>query len=530
MESNQPVLVGRRRELALIDAFLTRAAEGAASLAVRGPAGIGKTTVWHAGVALAAERGWRVLVARPAGVEASLSFAGLVDLFAHVDDAALDGLPAPQRRALAAALLREDPVDGRIDRRALATGTATALQELARAEPVLVAVDDAQWLDTATVDALSFALRRGTDAKIGVLCSIRTDAGRPDTFETALPEERQADLVLRPLTVAAIHEMIRARLGRSLPRPTVVRIVERTEGNAFYALEIARELVRRGGDTPDELPVPASAQELVRRNVGSLPHETRDALLLASALVAPTTAVASAEAFEPAEQAGVVRVDADGRIHFEHPLLAAALYESVSAARRRDVHRHLVELAGEPETRARHLALAAERPRRGGRRGARRRSDAYGLRAAPRRPQASWRGSRFRRLPKLRTTPGLVERYCSPTTSSTPASRPVAGDAGSVRRLLGDGDLRAELLRDLGYCLWYEGERDAGYRLVLDALEHARDDALAARTHAAAAWLWHDGDLDRAIGHADAVVALLDRRSTPGRTPGRCSSARTSGS
>ena len=174
----QPPVVGRRRELAAIEAFLARATEGSAGLVIRGPAGIGKTTIWQAGVALAAEHGWRVLVARPAGVEASLSFAGLVDLFAHVDDAELDLLPAPQRRALAAALLREDPVDGRIDRRALATATATALHELAHAKPVLIAVDDAQWLDTATVDALSFALRRGVDAPIGVLCSIRTDAER----------------------------------------------------------------------------------------------------------------------------------------------------------------------------------------------------------------------------------------------------------------------------------------------------------------------------------------------------------------
>ena len=78
------------------------------------------------------------------------------------------------------------------------------------------------------------------------------------------------------------------------------------------------------------------------------------------------------------------------------------------------------------------------------------------------------------------------------------------------------GDLRAELLRDLGYWLWYEGEREAGYSLVVEALEHARDDGLAARTHAAAAWLWHDGDLDRAIEHADAAVALLDPEEHPG--------------
>ncbi len=457
-----------------------------------------------------------MLVARPAGVEASLSFAGLVDLFAHVDDAALDGLPAPQRRALAAALLREDPEDGRIDRRALATGTATALHELALGGPVLVAVDDAQWLDTATVEALSFALRRGTDARIGVLCSIRTDAGRPDTFETALPEDRRANLVLRPLTVAALHEVIRARLGRSLPRPTVVRIVERTEGNAFYALEIARELVRRGEDTPGELPVPASAQELVRLSVGRLPPETRDALLLAAAVAAPTTAVASAEAFEPAEQAGVVRVVADGRIHFEHPLLAAALYESVSPRRRRDVHRQLVDLAGDPETRARHLALATEGPDE---------SVAAELDAAATHTAARGASAAAGELARLalNATPDAASEARARRTlllahhlldaGESAASRAAleAFDASSV-----DGDLRAELLRDLGYCLWYEGERETGYRLVLDALEHARDDGLAARTHVAAAWLWHDGDLDRAIEHADAAVALLDPEEHPG--------------
>ena len=81
----------------------------------------------------------------------------------------------------------------------------------------------------------------------------------------------------------------------------------------------------------------------MRGRVGRLPRETRDALLLASALAVPTTAVASADAFEAAEEAGVVRVDAAGRIHFEHPLLAAAIYESASPSRRRDAHRRLIE-------------------------------------------------------------------------------------------------------------------------------------------------------------------------------------------
>jgi DNA-binding CsgD family transcriptional regulator len=512
----QPVVVGRRSELDAIEAFLARASDGAAAFAVIGPAGIGKTTLWKAGIGLAAERGWRPLVAQPAGVEASLSFAGLVDLFAHVDDAELDFLPTPQRRALTAALLRDEPVDGRIDPRALATATANAVLELARAGPVLVAVDDAQWLDKATADALYFALRRCADATIGVLCSVRTEGGRPNTFETALPEDRCVDLELAPLTVAAMHEVIRARLGRSLPRPTLVKILERTGGNAFYALEIARELARRGDDAPRELPIPTSAQELVRVSVGRLPRATRHALLLASALAVPTTAVGSPDAFEPAESAGVIRIDAGGRIHFEHPLLAAAIYESASPSRRRSVHRELVAYSDDLETRARHLALAAD----GADEAVAAELDAAATHTAAR--GASAAAAELAGL-ALQTTPGEAQEARARRTLALAHHLLDAGESAHSRAVLEafdaysvEGDLRAELLRDRGYGLWYEGERESGYRLVLDALECVRDRELAARTHAAAAWLWHDGDLDRAIAHADAAVALLDPEEQPG--------------
>ena len=516
MGSDQPVVVGRRRELAAIERFLTQAADGAAALTVRGPAGIGKTTVWEAGVELAVDIGRQALVARPAGVEASLSFAGLVDLFASVDDTALEFLPTPQRRALLAALLRDDPVGGRIDRRALATATASTLRELSRVEPILIAVDDAQWLDDATADALRFALRRGVDARVGVLCSVRTDTDRRETFETALPDDRRTDLELTPLTVAAIHEVIRARLGRSLPRPTVVKILERTDGNAFYALEIARELVHHGIDDPGELPVPASAQELVRGRVGRLPRETRDALLLASALAVPTTSVASADAFDPAEQAGVVRIDSAGRIHFEHPLLAAAIYESASSTRRRNAHRQLVERADDLETRARHLALAAKGPDETV---ASELDDAASHTASR---GASSAASELARL-ALQATPfdahdararrALTLAHYLLDAGESAAARAAleAVDASSV-----EGDLRARILSDLGYSHSYEGDRESGYRLILEALEHVRDGVLAARTHGAAAWLWHDADVDRAIEHSDAAVALLDPDEHPG--------------
>ena len=500
----------------MIDAFLARPSEGAKALAVTGPAGIGKTTLWQAGVDLAARHGWRVLAARPAGVEASLSFAGLVDLFAHVDDEAFDLLPAPQRRALAAALLRDDPVGGRIDPRALATATATALHDLARAEPLLVAVDDAQWLDTASANALHFALRRAEDAHVAVLCSVRTDAVRPDTFETALPESQREEVRLRPLTIASLHEVIRARLGHSLPRPTIVKILERTEGNTFYALEIARQLIRTGEDSPGELPVPASAHDLVHANVERLPRATRDALLLASAAAAPTTAVAPSGAFRAAVEVGVVRIDDADRIHFEHPLLAAAIYESASPSRRRAAHRRLVDSSSDPETRARHLALAAAEPDES----VAAELDAAATHTAGR--GASAAAAELARL-ALQATPAEAHEARARRTIALAHYLLDAGESAASRSVLDafdarsvEGDLRAELLRDLGYSHWYEGERESGYRLVLEALEHARDRELAARTHTAAAWLWHDRDLDRAIAHADAAVALLDADQHPG--------------
>lgn len=509
-------VVGRGRELATIEAFLGRMSGGAGVLTVSGPPGIGKTTVWEAGVELAAARGWRVLMARPAGVEASLSFAGLVDLFGHVDDATIEFLPGPQRRALLAALLRDGPVGERIDSRALATATATALRELSGAEPIVIAVDDAQWLDRATLDVLNFALRRLADARVGVLCSVRTGAERSDALESTLRQDRRAELELAPLTVAALHEVIRERLGRSLPRPTVVKILETTGGNAFYGLEIARELTRHGEDEPDELPVPASAQELVRVRVGRLPRETREALLLASALAVPTTAIASAGAFDPAEEAGVVRVDPAGRIQFEHPLLAAAIYESASATRRRSAHRQLVERSDDLEERARHLALAADRPDEA----LAAELDAAAMHTAAR--GASSTAAELARLALQATPTGATEDRARRTLALAHHLLD-AGESGAAHAVLSgfdaysvEGDLRAELMRDLGWSLWYAGERESGYRLILDALEHAPNTELAARTHGAAAWLWHDADLERAIEHADAAVALLEPEEQPG--------------
>ena len=511
----EEAVVGRRRELELVERFLTRDLERAKALAIKGPPGIGKTTVWQAGVELAQTAGRRLLVARPTGAEASLSFAGLVDLLAPVDDALLSDLPSPQHRALAAALLRGEAPGGRVDRRAVGTATAAVLSKLAEEQPTLVAVDDAQWLDRATADTLAFALRRLLDADIAVLCSVRTGDERQETFENALPDNRRSELELSPLSLAAIHELIEARLGHSLPRPTLVRIREASGGNAFYALELAREHVRSG--IPADMRVPRTVQELVRSRVARLPRRTRDALLLAAASSTPTTAVVPADDLARAEEAGVVRIEGDGRVHFEHPLVAAAIYESAPVGRRQETHRRLVELVREPEVRARHLALATEDPDP---------SVAAELDAAAAHTAARGAASAAAELARLAlaATPPDDDEACARRALALSHHLLDSGETATARAVLQEecdrravgGDLRAELLRAHGSVLWYEGERDRGYRLIVEALEHANDRELAGRIHYAAAWLLHEQDLPGAIQHADAAVGLLDADRHPG--------------
>ena len=155
MSRVEAVVVGRRAELDAVEHFLAEAPGRVRALSITGPAGVGKTTVWRAGAEHAAAAGWRVLTARPAGVEASLSFAALGDLLGAVDDTVLAELPAPQRRALDVALLRA--VAGTpVDARAVSTATYNVLRSLAaRWLGWPIAAGQQFLLDTATVNVLS---------------------------------------------------------------------------------------------------------------------------------------------------------------------------------------------------------------------------------------------------------------------------------------------------------------------------------------------------------------------------------------
>src|SRR4051794_7569135 len=153
-------LVGRDREVAAVDGFLDKA--DAAGLLLLGEPGIGKSALWGLTVSEALRRGWTVLTSRAAQAEVGLSFTGLMDLLEGVADTALPELPEPLATALAVALLpRSPPPPGPpAGQREVSLALLTALRQLASRGPVLVAVDDVQWLDPASAQVLAFALRR----------------------------------------------------------------------------------------------------------------------------------------------------------------------------------------------------------------------------------------------------------------------------------------------------------------------------------------------------------------------------------
>ena len=195
---------------------------------IEGEAGIGKTTLWWAAVQQARERGFRVLSARASQVESVLAYAVVADLISDVDCAALDGLPEVQRIALDRVLLRADGRGPPSDHRVVATALLSILERLAAKSPVLVAIDDVQWVDASSKSVVAFVARR-LDRQIGVLVG---EGPGPDDGETTASWLRLATqdgierIRLGPLSLGGLHTLISHRLGHSLPRPTTVRIAE----------------------------------------------------------------------------------------------------------------------------------------------------------------------------------------------------------------------------------------------------------------------------------------------------------------
>jgi DNA-binding NarL/FixJ family response regulator len=361
-------LVGRDAEIARISSFLDDVQKGAVALLIAGEAGIGKTSVWGEGLRIAAKRSFRILVTRPTESDIHLPFSGLDDLLREALSDVLPDLPRLQQQALGAALLIEAPGATPPDVRTLSVACREALRLLTRRGPVVIAVDDIQWLDESSFAVLTHAIRRLEADPIGLLATIRDAGDAHESLISAVPRARALRLSLGPLALGAIHRLLIQRFNRALPRPTLVRVHEQSGGNPLYALEIARALLSRRSTVRlgEPLPVPKDLQAFLRMRLDALPTEARAVLPIVALLadrsiavihrIAPGVAAADLEA---AVEADVLDVEGE-RVRFTHPLLAAAVLSRLLPETVRSVHRRIAAQVEDPEERARHLALGAE--------------------------------------------------------------------------------------------------------------------------------------------------------------------------
>jgi DNA-binding CsgD family transcriptional regulator len=503
---------GREAEVAAVSAFVEGAAAGRSALVLDGSAGAGKTTLWLAGVRLARARGLRVLEARPVEAEARMAFAALGDLLYDVLDEALDRLAAPQAEALRVALLRQPPRGAPPDERAVGLGLLNALRVLAERGPVLVALDDMQWLDAASAIVLGFAWRRLRDEPVRLLATSRSGAPARETLT------RDAErIAVGPLSLGATHRLLHARLDLVLARPALRRVHEAAGGNPFFALELGRALRARSAlpAAGEPLPVPDGLRQLVRDRLGALPPATREAITVAAAVVRPTRALVAGvtgdeAVLQPAFGAGVVVVDGD-LIRFTHPLLASAAYEDVSPDARRSLHGRLAELVTDVEQRSRHLALAAPGPDE---------PVANELERAALHARA--RGSTATAAELMeqasRLTPEARVQERRRRTLAAGRLSFAAGDTVRARRLLDDavasasgGRDRAEALTALGRLLLYEGDQPSAAAVCAEALEEPAADTgvrASAGGMLGSALLFMREDLDGAARHADEAARL----------------------
>jgi DNA-binding CsgD family transcriptional regulator len=360
---SQDVLFGRDDQLELVRGFLGRAAVDGDALIVLGQPGVGKSALLRAAEAMAAGPGGRVLSASGVESEADVTFSGLHEALFPLYDEMAD-LPDPYREALSVALGFGDGPPP--DRLRVANATLTLLATAARsAPPLLLTLDDLQWLDRSSAVVLSMVARRLRGTRVAVLGAARS--GDESFFERS----GLSTVELGPLDDEAAGELINARFPALAPAVRA-RLLDESEGNPLAVLELPAALSHRErsglGALPAVLPLSRRLQGLFRTRVASLPDRSRWLLLLVALDPTGDTRVfepdgdsgSSLDDLAPAEEAGLAFIDPTARrVMFRHPMIRSAVVELSTVVDRREAHQRLAELwADQPDRQVWHLAEA----------------------------------------------------------------------------------------------------------------------------------------------------------------------------
>jgi len=355
-----PALLNREDERAVLNGLLEDLRSGRGRvLVVRGEAGVGKSALLEYVTAAAADM--RVIPAAGVESEMELAFASLHQLCGPLLDRLAD-LPAPQRDALQIAFgLRAGAAP---DRFLVGLAVLTLLAEVAEDRPLLCVLDDAQWLDRASAQVLTFAARRLLAEPVGLIFAAR---------EPGEQFRGLAELEVRGLADKDARRLLRSVVGFRLDERVLDRILAETNGNPLALLELPQGLgpaqLAGGFGLPGARAVPAWIVAGFRRRLAALPADTRSLMLIAAAEPTGDPVLlwrAAGQLQIPAAAAEAARADGllqiGTRVRFRHPLVRSAVYSAASPAERRAAHRALAEVTDrdrDPDRRAWHLAAAA---------------------------------------------------------------------------------------------------------------------------------------------------------------------------
>ena len=463
--------IGRDTELALIRAALEDVTDHGSSLVFVGEAGIGKSVLLEVAREQARDRGLRVLATAGAEAESGLPYAALHRLLRPLLGG-LDRLPAPQRSMLRVAFGIAEHEGGDLFLAALAA--LDLLSTEAGRQPLLVTIDDIQWLDDASREVVTFVGRRVDADPIVILGAVR-DGHQSRIGPLGLPEH-----VVKPLESSAAQMLLHAHAPALTPT-TRRRVLAEAAGNPLALVELPATAGQTGAPAATIAPVSVRLERAFADRLRGVPPETNALLLTFAADVNSSLAevLAASEillggpvtvaALQPGFDAALLQHDGDS-LQFRHPLVRSAIYQSATLEQRRLAHAALAQVvASQPDRRAHHRAAAAAGPDE---------DVATDLEAMGER--ALRRGAVVQAAAALARAAAL---------STDPASR--------VRRLL-----------DAAEPAFEAGRAD----VVRDLVGQARRESLSTHDSARVAWLSEifDDGLGPGQGHASHVLHLVD--------------------